>query len=190
MRTRILSRVTIVENPRCFYPIIYLQKAYEERDSVYKFLRKVFALPFLPPDDIAPAFQKLKTQSTEQTTQFIDYVEKTWIRSATWDVASWSVFGMSIRTNNDVEGYHNRLNRRAKKGNLPFYLMLRLLYNESCIIPTQIKMISEGKLKRQQKKKSRDLHGKIFELWNRYSAKDISVSRLLRQCANIYGPVD
>jgi hypothetical protein len=41
------------------------------RDSVYKFPRKVFALPFLPSDHIPPAFEKLKEKSTDEKTQEI-----------------------------------------------------------------------------------------------------------------------
>ena len=37
--------------------------------TVYKFLRKVFALPFLPADHIPPAFEKLKKKSTDEKTQ-------------------------------------------------------------------------------------------------------------------------
>ncbi|KAH3695526.1 hypothetical protein DPMN_082986 [Dreissena polymorpha] len=33
----------------------------------------------------------------------LSYIRSTWIMSATWPVPCWSVFGMSIRTNNDVE---------------------------------------------------------------------------------------
>ncbi|KAG1675542.1 hypothetical protein GQR58_014656 [Nymphon striatum] len=36
-----------------------LQHEYEQKGNVYELLRKVFALPFLPADDIASAFQKL-----------------------------------------------------------------------------------------------------------------------------------
>jgi hypothetical protein len=50
---------------------IHLQTAYNERDSVYTFLRKVFALPFLPAEHTPPAFEKLKEKSTDEKTQEI-----------------------------------------------------------------------------------------------------------------------
>ncbi|KAK4319879.1 hypothetical protein Pmani_009224 [Petrolisthes manimaculis] len=47
--------------------------------------------------------------------EFMDYVDQTWLQSPVWKTENWSVFGRSIRTNNDVEGWHHKLNRRAKK---------------------------------------------------------------------------
>ena len=42
-----------------------------------------------------------------------------------------SVFGKSVRTNNDVEGWHNRVNTHAQKSNLQFYLLIELMYKEA-----------------------------------------------------------
>jgi hypothetical protein len=44
------------------------------------------------------------------------YIEKTWITSSVWPVHSWSVFMRPTRTNNDVEGWHHRLNKDKKVG--------------------------------------------------------------------------
>lgn len=56
------------------------------RDTVYKHLRKVFALPFLPPDDINEAFKELKAKSTEvhQIEEFMIYVENNWMYNKTY----------------------------------------------------------------------------------------------------------
>ena len=43
-----------------------------------------------------------------------------------WPVPSWSVFNQAIWTNNDVEGWHHKLNWKARKGNLQFYLLITL----------------------------------------------------------------
>jgi hypothetical protein len=91
------------------------------------FLRKVFSLPFLPADHIPPAFEKLKEKSTDEKTQEIMQYWRykcTWMTSTVWTVPTWSVFNQSIRTNNDVEGSHHKLlNRKARKGNLQFFLI-------------------------------------------------------------------
>ena len=98
----------------CFPTLIIfsylLQVAYSNRDAVYKFVRKVMALPFLPPVHIRPAFAGLRQKSSlEQTTALLKYVEDTWMTSTVWDVSSWSVFGQTVRTNNDCEGWHHRI---------------------------------------------------------------------------------
>ena len=72
------------------------------------------ALPFLPEDNIQPMFEQLRLEaSTDPLKQFVNYASETWISSNTWPPSSWSVYMMAIRSNNDVEGWHNGLHRRA-----------------------------------------------------------------------------
>ena len=104
-----------------------------------------------------------------------------------WPVSAWSVFGRSVHTNNDVEVWDHRLNRRAKKGNLVLYLLIKLTYKEAHKVPLQVMLVSEGKLKRHQKKKTVLIQGKLFQLWQEYADKTI-VSRLLKRCGSVYGP--
>ena len=166
-----------------------LQVAYSRRDDVYKFVRKVLALPFLPSEHIRPAFDGLRAKAQgEQVTSLLNYVEDNWLLSTVWQVSSWSVFGQTVRTNNDCEGWHHRINRRAKKGNLQFYLLILLLYREVSVLPTQIKMVSEGKLRRYQRKKAKAIQGKLFSTWEQYERNEISLNRLLKKCGNIYAP--
>ena len=96
---------------------------------------------------------------------------------------------ISIRTNNDVEGWHNNLNSQlSARGPVPFYLLVTELFKEACDIPMQLKLVKEGKLQRYQRKRSRNIQGQIFTLWNRYADLEISASRLLKECASVYGP--
>ncbi|KAK2550308.1 hypothetical protein P5673_028998 [Acropora cervicornis] len=70
--------------------------------------RKFMALPFLPEDNIQPMFEQLRLEATtDPLKQFVNYVSETWISSNTWPPSSWSVYMMAIRSNNDVEGWHN-----------------------------------------------------------------------------------
>ena len=108
--------------------------------------------------------------------------------TAPWPITSWSVFGRSIRTNNDTEGWHHHLNRKAKKGNLPFYVLLKLLAKQAVAVPLQVKLVTEGKLRRSQRKRTRETQGKLFALWKLYADNSLSVSRLLKKCGAIYGP--
>ena len=78
--------------------------------------------------------------------------------------------------------------RRAQKGNLQFYLLISLLYREASLLPTEIKMVSEGKLRRYQRKNSNAIQGKLFRLWSDYETGTVSVNGLLKKCGGIYGP--
>ena len=60
----------------------------------------------------------------------------------------------SVRTNNDIDGWHLGLNRRASgKSQLPLYLLIRLLHCEARRTSLQIRLVSERKLRSIQKKK-------------------------------------
>uniref|UniRef100_K1QYY8 Uncharacterized protein n=1 Tax=Magallana gigas TaxID=29159 RepID=K1QYY8_MAGGI len=89
--------------------------------------------------------------------QLLGYIRDTWIQSTTWPVSSWCVFGQGVRTNNEVEGWHTRMNVQKARGchNLPFYTLLTLLRQEADLLPLQRRLVSEGTLKRLQRKTSR-----------------------------------
>jgi hypothetical protein len=57
--------------------------------------------------------------------QYWRYVDDQHRMDSTMD---WSVFKQALRTNNDVEGWHHKLNIKARKGNLQFYLPITLMY--------------------------------------------------------------
>ena len=120
---------------------------------------------------------------------FMQYVDRTWITCRTWPPSSWSVFMKSIRTNNDIEGWHLGLNRRASgKSQLPLYLLIGLLHREARRTSLQIRLVSEKKLHRIQRKKFRDLQTKIFTFWDEFNSGDRSARKLLKACSYLNGP--
>ena len=101
--------------------------------SLYNFCRKIIALPLLPAAVISDTFSRLCDEVTTNPilTQLSSYVQRTWMESSVWPVEAWNVYGQSVRTNNDCEGWHLRLNRKAQKHTLTFYLLVTLLYQEA-----------------------------------------------------------
>ena len=76
------------------------------------------------------------------------------------------------------------------RGQLPLYLLIHLLSEESRMVRIQARLLSEGKLSRYQRKKYRTMQGRIFKVWEEYSApgSQKSATSLLRDCAFLYGP--
>ena len=65
----------------------------------------------------------------------------------TWGPSDWTAFKKAIRTNNDVEGWDNGLNRRASgRGQLPMYLLIKFLHKQATITALQIRLVCERKL--------------------------------------------
>ena len=62
-----------------------------------------------------PAFNRLALHANAACKLFIDYFRRYCINE--WGPSAWCQYRQSIRTNNDYEGWHNRLNRIG--GNQP-----------------------------------------------------------------------
>jgi len=127
-----------------------MQVEYTARDSVYEDVRQLLALPYLPAEKISRAFHRIRRHSVDADLNLLyDYVERTWIGGAQWPPSAWSVFRATVRTNNDVEGWHRRLNNRATRGQLQLYVLVPLLHREASILPLQVKLVNEKKLQRR-----------------------------------------
>ena len=64
-----------------------------------------------------PNFSTATTRSNDNPlNKLLQYVSRTWINSVVWPPECWSVYYQSVRTNNDLEGWHNRLNYRGRAG--------------------------------------------------------------------------
>ena len=126
-----------------------LQPSYIAHDDVYNYLRKLYALLWSHYN----AFTKLEGKASNDALRSLcQYIRKTWIDNTIWTPEAWSVFNQSVRTKNDVEGWHRRLNYRAVNGKPPFYVLIMLLHRESWLLRLQVKLVREGKLQRYQRK--------------------------------------
>ena len=67
------------------------------------------------------------------------------------------------------------------------YILIALLHKEARLLTTQLKMVTEGKLRRYQGKKTKELQHRIFALWDKCSEEEITVNQLLKKCGKIYG---
>ena len=123
--------------------------------------------------------------------QLMEYVFLTWISNTIWpSSSSSSVFMLSVGTNNDVEGWHHGLHRHASgRANLPFYMLVGLLFQETRLSVLQMRLVSEKKLRRIQRANYRSLQEKIFKTWDEFQANKKDAGQLLRTCARLNGPV-
>ena len=118
-----------------------------------------------------------------------NYVSRTWIAEGSqWQPEQWTAFMQSIRTNNDVEGWHHRINRKVgNRSNLPLYQLIEELHKESKAVDLQTRLVSENKLTKRQRKQTTKLQGRIFKYWDELVAKTRTTEQLLRACAHCYG---
>ena len=168
-----------------------LVSSYMKKDSAYKFCRRVMALPFLPAESIYPMFSSLR--SSVPPGPYVDlmsYIDQTWMKSSVWSIESWCVFKRSIRTNNDCEGWHRRLNNIAPgQAGLNMYFLFQILFTEARGVNRQVKFVSEGKILRYQRNKYARHQGLIIKAWEDFESDTISQKELLRICGRLNGPI-
>ena len=152
----------------------------------YRLLRQIMALPMLPPEHIIETFNVITEDLTDPNVLlFVEYIHSKWLQHSVWSIEDISVFKQSICMNNDVEGWHRRLNCRARRGRLPFYLLTELLYKEAHSIHIQVVLVSEGCLTRYTRKRYSDINEKLNKYWHRYEVGTVTNAKLLRRCARL-----
>ena len=146
-----------------------LQRVYSEDDAVYKYIRKLMALPFLPHCQISCMFLRLEVQAeTGPLQNLVAYIRRQWIRSTVFLPEKWSVYQQAIKTNNNIEGWHNALNRhKGGQSGLSMYSLIELLEREARLTAVTIRLVSKRKLKRVE----RNLQAKLFDSWEQYEGK-------------------
>ena len=148
------------------------------------------ALPFLPHETITVMFEHLANLATTPTLQeLVLYIRNTWIENEIWSPSTWSVFMFSVRTNNDVEGWYHGLRRRANgRSGLPFYLLVNLLHEKARLTAARIRLVSERKLAKVQRKKHKLVEAKIFNLWDAFNSKEKTLEQLLKAASYLNRP--
>lgn len=167
-----------------------LRVPYLTSGAIHSYIKEVLALSYIPAEHIKPTFENLALRAQladPKIQELIAYVKKTWIESSLWSPDTWSVFNMSVRTNNDVEGWHRRLNSRGQAG-VHLYKLIEMLHTEASLVPVHVKLVQENKLKRYQKKHFKNMQGHLFSLWDKYINKEIKTSQLLTACSQLSAP--
>jgi len=166
-----------------------IAKSYMERRSTHNFCRKLMALPFLPATWIVPVFNQLKELDVSTELQeLMTYISGQWIQSQIFPVTSWSVFQWPFRTNNDVEGWHHKLNQQANGAALNMYDLITRLHEEAKDVELLCHFLEEGQITRVQRKKFVHLHERIQELWDQFQAGAFGAQQLLKSCSKLNGP--
>ena len=111
----------------------------------------------------------------------ITYIRATWINSSLWPVESWNGYCKAIRTNKNVEGWHLRLNSRAKSAKLSLYKLIRLLFRENSACSLQVRLLSDGTRLRAQRESYAKYHVELFKAWDSYKAEHMTLSCLTKR---------
>lgn len=146
------------------------------------------ALPHLPSEHIPKAYDQLKLRAPlgehmKPMRELLAYFEKNWIYNTKTPPSSWSTYKRFIRTNNDVEGWHRKLNSDLDADHPNMYLLLERLVAEAADLPLIIRLVAQEKCMRRTRKDAASKHANLEALWARYEAKEFTVSQYLQACS-------
>ncbi|KRY26914.1 hypothetical protein T03_10126, partial [Trichinella britovi] len=100
------------------------------------------ALAFLPVH-LAPAcFEIINVGMSVQLEALYQYFQQEWLPAT--KIPLWNIHGMSVMTNNHLEGWHSRMNKRARKHYLGFYQFFELILDEQGKTKTAVRQIDDG----------------------------------------------
>ncbi|VDI46162.1 Hypothetical predicted protein [Mytilus galloprovincialis] len=128
-----------------------------------------------------------ETPSSHFRTVPTHYMNRQWFNNGVINIADWCIFKRSVRTNNDVEGWHNRLNTAAKHGGVPFYTLVPDLMKEAEVVDVSVR---SDDLERDVHRRYTVLEQKIQTSWDSYMDGAMSTTHFLKVISRLYGPSD
>ena len=147
--------------------------------------KRAMSLHLLPPTKIVKLFPKLKNKAAklkiDLLDKFFNYIENTWLQPGIWSPEAWSVFFQIIRTNNDAEGWHNKLNSKGKGAGLHFYELVDLLFAESEFVQVEEAYLKQNQTTRHTQLGQKVLQHQLFVLWEDYDRDKTDTYRLLQK---------
>ena len=110
---------------------IGLAEQYKNDDSVKTWVRRAAGLPLLPMNEVQNTWLEAMrtTPAVPRAVEFNDYVVTTWVDDdARFPLRMWNHFtNAGPRTNNNVEGFHSRVNRLLPHRHPNIYRFVELI---------------------------------------------------------------
>ena len=150
-----------------------------------KLVSKLLALPLLPAIHIPTVFEHLRQAATTgPLSRLFNYVDRQWIQGS-FPPEEWSVFMLPIRTNNDVEGWHHRLNTKCRTAHLNMYALVHYLYEEAKLVRVVEALVLDAVATRISSKKYKRHNSNIFGLWHKFQAGELKLDKMLKALAKM-----
>ncbi|XP_003382149.1 conserved hypothetical protein [Trichinella spiralis] len=119
-----------------------LKTRYRQHEETKRKIRMLLATAFLPEPQVDMGVSLLEAGTTGTLAALFQYFRQEWMTDERLPL--WNVHSVNIRTNNLLEGWHNRLNRKAGKSHNGLYELLQLLIAEQGVMDALIQQVLSG----------------------------------------------
>ena len=164
---------------------IGLSIPYKTDQETRRLIKTLFTLPMLPLREMCIEFSQLKDHfedSGDLMNTLYNYMAQTWFGSSVWKPRNLCGYRRLVRTNNDLEGYHRRINGKLGK-DPPIYDLVKFLFKEGKKVNTTCKIITCKNVKMERRKNTREKQAHLTELWNQFEEGEIDSKELLEEAA-------
>ena len=148
--------------------------------------RQLMALIYLPTSVMVNQFNDLNyyCEADEKLMELYIYVNDTWMNNSIWSIEEICVFEEPIRSNNDVEGWHRRLNSKARQS-IGFYSLLSLLEHGADMVKINVQYLKRGSHIRFQRAGHLKMQKALFDSWDAYKNLELSSNESLIEVAKL-----
>ena len=109
----------------------HLAVQYQKDPEIRQVVQWTLCLCYLHHSEIRQVFYEIVSLASPALNVYLAYMEKNWIsETCYWDTTKWSVYNRKKRTNNDVEGTHNRWRLRGEVQKMTIYKLSEFLFKE------------------------------------------------------------
>ncbi|XP_044597080.1 uncharacterized protein LOC123273681 [Cotesia glomerata] len=151
-------------------------------------LKMFYALAYVPVNHVITVYESLIklpffVDREEKLSEFLDYMESNWIgkltrrgerQRSTYDVVIWNHYQSTIdeveRTNNSIEGWHNRFNMRVQNAHVTIWQFIEFLRNKQGLTEYELEQMVGGKEPSKKKRKYRNHDRRLLnvvETWGK-----------------------
>ena len=161
---------------------------YNSDSNVRKQVRTLMSLAFLPILILRTNFTVVQTSEVTENTpalqQLCTYYQETWL-SGSFPPALWNVSQETVRTNNSVEGWHNKLNRSIGKIHPNVFELLTHLKKEQRETEITARQASLGAAPPVRRRRYRELDEKIQRLQKELKEGHLTARDFLRRIRHV-----
>ena len=166
-----------------------LQQQYQNDAELRKMLCKTAAIAFVPVHFVRVAWEAVaqELEDMDNLDGFKTYFDSTWMRGQ-FSLPLWNYYSYDgPRTNNCLEGWHNRLKRMVKKPHPNIYKLIDVFKREQAASEVTLQQLETGANPPPRKKKYRQLEQRVERIKEKMSAGQMSISEYLDAIGHLIG---
>ncbi|CAF4569318.1 unnamed protein product [Rotaria socialis] len=161
-----------------------LSSEYAADEEIRNTYRKIMALALMPVSLVLRAFGDLSESVLESSPikfnllkPLYHYFENQWLKNV--DIQRWNVYGLKLRTNDNCERYHNRLNLRISKYHPNSWAFIRCIQGGENRFNHLLIQLKGDVQMRPKTKKTQPIRQRIDTLYIRHDNVDATNNELL-----------